>query len=171
VTVTVCVLVVVPAAFVAEYVIVVVPVGKKLPGGTPVRWTLTDPQSSLADALPSSLSPTIWPHEFVVTDTFGGTLSVGAVVALPITVMVCVHDAVPTLFVAVHSIDVTPLGKGSERASPSLRSLVTVTFGPVVVGVPISAAVAVYEHPLLAVNDLFDGQLIVGASEDVTVMS
>jgi hypothetical protein len=43
--------------------------------------------------------------------------------------------------------------------------------GPVVVGVPISLVVAVYEHPFVAVNDLLDGQLIVGASFDVTVIN
>src|ERR1043165_1102516 len=116
----------------------VVPVGKKLPDGTPVRLTFTFPQSSVAVAVPSSLSPTTWPHESVLTVTLGGTFSVGGLVALPITVMDCVHDALPMSFVAVHSINVTPLGNGSDSANPSLRSLVTVTLGPVVVGVPIS---------------------------------
>jgi hypothetical protein len=52
----------------------------------------------------------------------------------------------------------------------SLRRLVSVTPGPVVLGVPISAVVAVYEQPELAVNDLLAGQVMVGASADVTVI-
>ena len=58
-TVTVCVPVVtLPAASVAVYVIVVVPTGKTLPAGTPVRTIVTAPELSVAVAVPSSASVT-----------------------------------------------------------------------------------------------------------------
>jgi hypothetical protein len=100
----------------------------------------------------------------------GGVSRVGSSVSFPTTVILWLHDAEPTPLVAVHSMNVTPAGYGAVKANPSLRSLVTTTPGPVVVGVPISASVAVYVHPLLEVNVLLDGQLMVGASSDVTTI-
>src|SRR5690349_25166769 len=56
-TVTVCVACVeLPAASVAVYVIVVIPVGKMLPAGTPVLTTVTLPVLSAVIGLPISAS-------------------------------------------------------------------------------------------------------------------
>jgi hypothetical protein len=57
---------------------VVVPVGKKFPGGTPLRVIVTLPGEqlfpvSVASAVPNWLSSTICPHAFVVTETGPGT--------------------------------------------------------------------------------------------------
>jgi hypothetical protein len=65
--------------------IVVVPVGKIKPAGTPVRVIVTDPPHaplSVALAVPSSSSNTAV-HDEVVTFTFPGTVSTGGVVSLP----------------------------------------------------------------------------------------
>ena len=65
------------------------------------------------------------------------------------------------------------------RARPSSRTAHGLLTGqaspggdaaPVVIGVPISAAVAVYSHPFGAVNVLLLGQLIVGVSFEVTTI-
>ena len=110
-----------PDASVAVYVTMVVPVGKtKLsqvrfgsPGtgqgtlGIPVRLIVTvEPQLpplSSAVATNCSSSSKI-EHWLVLVTMFGGVVSVGAVVSLPITVMICVQDAVPTALVAVQVI-------------------------------------------------------------------
>src|ERR1051325_4332724 len=64
----------------------VVPTGKLLPEGTPVRVTVTDvEQPSLAVALPSVASLITTPHEGapgpVLTVTFGGAVIIGSVVS------------------------------------------------------------------------------------------
>src|SRR5262249_36236060 len=61
-TMTLCVAVaVLPDASRAVYVITVVPTGKKLPAGTPVRVTFTV-QLSVAVGVPNSVSPTTTPQ-------------------------------------------------------------------------------------------------------------
>ena len=64
-------------------------------------------------------------------------------------------------------------------ARPSLRTAHGLLTGqaspggdarPVVVGVPISAAVAVYSQPFVELNVLLLGQLIVGVSFEVTMI-
>jgi hypothetical protein len=95
---------------------VVVPVGKKLPGGTPLRETVGVPQSSDAVGVPNWLSPTICPQLLVVTLTSGGAVIVGGVVSEPdvVIVIVCVQDACrPPSSVAVQAIVVVPTGYGS----------------------------------------------------------
>jgi hypothetical protein len=72
----------------------------------------TVPQSSSAVATPNS-SSNVAVQVLVVAETSGGTVSVGGVVSVPFTVIVWVQDADwPSLPVAVHSIVVTPTGKG-----------------------------------------------------------
>jgi hypothetical protein len=60
--------------------------------GTPVREMFTVPQSSSAVATPNS-SSRVTVQVLVVVDIFGGTVSVGGVVSVPVTVTVCVQDA------------------------------------------------------------------------------
>lgn len=79
---------------------------------------------------------------------------------MSLTVTVCSQDALPELFVAVQVTVVVPARNGSLMSLSSLRVAVTVTFSPVVVGVP-RATVA--WHELSAVAVLLAGQLIVGA--------
>ena len=109
----------------------------------------------------------------MLVTVFAGVVSVGAVVSLPITVMICVQDAVPTAFVAVQVIVVWPAGNGSVSARPSPLTPHGALSGqaspggdaaPLVTGVPISAAVAVYVHPFVELNVLLTGQLIAGMS-------
>ena len=93
-TVTVCAAVVVwLKASVAEYVIVVVPTGKLFPDGTPVRVVESAPwQLSFALAVPRVASLTTAPQdaapEPVLTVTFAGGVTVGAVVSTTLTVRV-----------------------------------------------------------------------------------
>src|ERR1051325_1078981 len=67
---------------------VVVPTGKRLPLGTPLRSTLTLPALSLAFAVPSCASVTTVPHVVafgpVFTVTFAGALIDGAMVSLTV---------------------------------------------------------------------------------------
>src|SRR5215207_2746495 len=107
-TVTVCVAVaVLPALSVAFQVTVVVPTGKKLPAGTPVRETLTEQPSSVASAVPNWASPTTRPQAPpllpVENVTSGGAVMVGGAASLPAaTVTVCVQESMrPVLSVAV----------------------------------------------------------------------
>ena len=111
-----------PDESVAVYVTTVVPVGKtKLshvrfgsPGtghatlGIPVRAIVTlEPHAPLSSAVATnSSSSSKTEHELVLVTMFAGTCSVGGVVSLPITVMICVQDAEPTAFVAVQVIAV-----------------------------------------------------------------
>ena len=96
---------------------VVVPTGKKLPAGTPVRETLSDAgQLSSVVGVPSSVSPTTTPQLPVVspgveTVTSGGAVMVGAVVSFTVTVTVCWQLAVrPSESVAVQVMVVVPAG-------------------------------------------------------------
>jgi hypothetical protein len=107
-TVTTCVAdPVLPWASVAEYVSVVVPTGKKLPEGTPLRVTAPTPgQLSVAEPVPSVTSRllTVTPHEVapepVKSVTGPGAVTTGGV--LSTTVTFCVAVAVfPDLSVAV----------------------------------------------------------------------
>src|SRR6266404_419957 len=99
---------------------IVVPVGKTklshvLPGspgigqatlGTPVRVISTEAvQLSVAVATPSS-SSSVAVQLSVVAFTFGGTVSVGGVLSVAITVIFCVQEALPMLLVAVQVINV-----------------------------------------------------------------
>lgn len=176
-----------PAASVAVYVTIVVPVGKtKLSHrrfgswgvghanvGTPERLIDTVPQLSEAVATPSS-SSSVAVHELVVAVTSGGTLRVGGVLSAPDDVIVidCAQEATrPESSVAVQVIVVVPTGYGSAvRFRSSLRLLVIVTLLPVAVGEPISPAVRVLPLQSVAGKLLFDGHEIVGASGDVTIM-
>src|SRR5215203_3508668 len=67
---------------------VVVPTGKLLPDGTPVRLMLTLPELSFAVAVPSCPSETTAPHVVapapVFTVTLAGALTVGATVSLTV---------------------------------------------------------------------------------------
>src|SRR5215212_345515 len=67
---------------------VVVPAGKMLPGGTPLRATLTLPVLSAAVAVPRSASLTTALHEVaaapVLAVTFAGAVIVGATVSLTV---------------------------------------------------------------------------------------
>ena len=78
---------------------VVVPTGNTLLLGTPVRSTLTLPELSLALAIPSCASVTTVPHVVafgpVVTVTFAGALTDGAIVSLTVieTVAAALVDA------------------------------------------------------------------------------
>ncbi len=142
--------------------------------GTPVRVIVTDDAQllSVAVATPSSSSSSI-EHELVKTDTSGGACSTGGVVSEPaptVTVILCVQDATrPMSSVAVQVMVVRPAGNGSVNGRSSLLRLVMVTPVPVVVGVPMSAAVTVASHPETAVNVLSLGHVMVGASGDVTI--
>src|ERR1051325_2064837 len=103
---------------------IVVPVGNTklshirvgLPGigqltiGIPVRVMFTVPQLVFAEATPSSSSSRA-EQEFVVTDTLGGTVSVGGELSVPVTVTVCGQDTVcVSTSDAVQVIVVTPTG-------------------------------------------------------------
>src|SRR5437588_10893456 len=78
-TVTFCVAVaVLPVESVAVYVIVLVPTGKKLPVGTPVRLTLTAPQPLLVVGVPKVASATAIPHA-VAADPVFTLIGAGAV--------------------------------------------------------------------------------------------
>ena len=72
---------------------VVVPTGKTLPDGTPVRVTESEPaQLSLALPVPSVALLTIVPHDVapgpVLTVTFAGAVTTGGVVSTTFTVRV-----------------------------------------------------------------------------------
>src|SRR6185369_11913517 len=91
ITVTVCVSSVkLPTRSVARYVTVVVPTGKTLPAGTPVRVTTTPAQLSLAVAVPSVALLTTVPHEVapgpVETVTSFGAVIVGGMFGFSLTV-------------------------------------------------------------------------------------
>ena len=91
--------------------IVVVPFGKTLPAGTPLRVTVALPQLSLAVAVPSVASLTTVSQEVapapVLTVTSAGAVTVGGVVST--TGTVCVAVAVlPAASVAVHVTVVSP---------------------------------------------------------------
>jgi hypothetical protein len=80
-------------------VIVVVPIGKKLPEGAPLRViNITPEQLSLAVAIPSAASLTTIPHDAapdpVYAVTAAGAAIVGGMVSVTITVCVCV-DVIP----------------------------------------------------------------------------
>jgi hypothetical protein len=107
-TVTTCVAdPVLPCASVAEYVSVVVPTGKMLPEGTPLRVTAPTPgQLSVAEPVPSVVSrlltvtPQIVAPGPVKRVTAAGGVTIGTV--LSTTVTVCVAKAVlPEASVAV----------------------------------------------------------------------
>lgn len=163
---------------------IVVPVGKTKFAGTPVREIDTEPELqvppvSVAVAIPSS-SSRVAVHEDVVTDTLGGTVSVGGVVSAPApacTVTVCEHEATLPLVlsVAVQVITVVPTGNGSLRGRPSLRTAATTTLPSdgFVVGVPIVAAETVASQvPSGAVTVTFAGHEIVtgGRSPEATIV-
>ena len=73
-------------------VTVVVPTGKKFPGGTPLRLIETAPQLSLAEAVPRVASLTTTPHPVapgpVPAFTSGGAVIVGGVVSTTVTAAV-----------------------------------------------------------------------------------
>src|SRR5215216_2710247 len=152
---------------------VVVPVGKMKPAGTPVRMTVTEPlhaPSSVASATPNSSSSNA-EHDEVVTLTFAGTVRTGGVVSAPlpaITVTFCTHDATLPLrsSVAVHVMVVRPAGNGSVKGRSSLLRVVTVTSSEgLVVGVPIVAAGIVASHaPPAALKVTLAGHEIVTGS-------
>src|SRR4051794_10523271 len=119
-TVTVCVAVeTLPAASVAVYVIVVVPTGKTLPAGTPVRTIVTDPALSVADALPSSASVTTIEVTPVATCriTAGGTIRTGFSVSTTVTFWVTTVW-LPKTSMAVQVMVVTPIGKMFPAGTP-----------------------------------------------------
>jgi hypothetical protein len=67
---------------------VVVPTGKTLPAGTPLRAMLTPPALSVAVAVPSCASVTTAPHVVapapVLTVTFAGAFRTGRTVSLTV---------------------------------------------------------------------------------------
>jgi hypothetical protein len=138
-----------------------------------VRLIDTLPQLSLAVATPSS-SSSVAVHELVVAETSGGTFRVGATLSAPedVIVIVWTQDAMrPESSVADQVIVVVPTGYGSPvKFRSSLRRLLIVTLLPVAVGEPISPALRVLPSQSAAGKLLLDGQEIVGASGDVTVM-
>src|ERR1043166_686937 len=116
VTVTVCVsCAVLPTLSVTVYVIIVLPTGKILPTGTPVRVTTKPAQLSLAVAVPSVASLTNVPHELalgpVKAVTSAGASIVGMMLGLSFTLTVCVPVVVlPAESVAVYVTIVVPVG-------------------------------------------------------------
>jgi hypothetical protein len=87
---------------------VVLPTGKTLPAGTPMRVTTTPGQLSLAVAVPSveSRFATVTPHDDAFAPvnnvTSAGALIVGGIAGSSVTVIVCVPTVVsPEEFVAV----------------------------------------------------------------------
>jgi hypothetical protein len=110
----------------------VVPTGKRLPDGTPLRTTVALPQLSLALAVPSTESETKAAHEVapapVIMLTAGGATTVGATSSM--TVIVCDALAVlPAASVAV-SVRVRISGLAGEPAPPLLVSLTVTTGAP-----------------------------------------
>src|SRR5882724_12480944 len=103
-TVTLCVAEdVLPLPSVAVWVTMVVPTGKKLPAGTPLRVTVTE-QLSLAVAIPKTVSLTNAPHEVasgpVATVTSGGAVTVGGVWSTTVTIAMA-EFVTPRLSVAM----------------------------------------------------------------------
>src|SRR3982751_904389 len=90
----------------------VVPTGKMLPAGTPLRAILALPELSLEVAIPSCASVIIAPQVVapapVFTVTFAGALIVGAVTSFTINVVVAVL-VLPTASVAVIVIVCGPI--------------------------------------------------------------
>jgi hypothetical protein len=109
-------------------VIVVVPTGKTLSAGTPLRAILTLPALSVAVAVPSCVSVTttlqVVAPAPVFTVTFAGALIVGAVTSLTVNVTVVVAE-LPALSVAVSVIVCVP----TPTTVPASGLWVTVT-GP-----------------------------------------
>src|SRR5437868_10769042 len=100
---------------------VVVPMGKKLPAGTPVRVTCSAAgQLSSVVGVPNSVSPTTKPPHPVVSAgvsamTFGGAVMVGVVVSFMVMVTVCVQLTARSLeSVAVQVMVVVPAGYGAS---------------------------------------------------------
>src|SRR5438045_459044 len=78
--------------------------------GIPVRVMFTeDVQLSVAVATPSS-SSSVAEQLLVVAFTSGGTVSVGGEISTALTWIFCVQEALPTLLVAVHVMNVSPAG-------------------------------------------------------------
>src|SRR5207249_6550310 len=90
---------------------VVVPIGKRFPGGIPLELTLTPGQLSVAAALPSAVLETTVPDALVAaTVTFAGAMIIGR--SRSFTVTSWAADALlPEGSVAVHVTVVVPLGK------------------------------------------------------------
>ena len=109
-----------PAASVAVYVIVVVPTENTLPAGTPLRVVVTEPELSVAEALPSVASATDAAHAVaagpVPTVTFAGAVMVGAVVSA--TVTRCVALAVLSEVSVTVYVRVITRGLAGEPAPP-----------------------------------------------------
>src|SRR6266436_9000028 len=78
--------------------------------GTPVRVMFTEEvQLSVAVATPSS-SSSVAVQLLVVAFTSGGTVSAGASVSTALTWIFCVQEALPSVFVAVQVMKVSPAG-------------------------------------------------------------
>jgi hypothetical protein len=132
----------------------------------------TVPQSSSAVATPNS-SSNVAVQVLVVAETSGGTLSVGGVVSVPFTVIVWVQDADwPSLPVAVHSIVVTPTGKGLLNSAWLLYARLSLRL-PSIVALPefevaVPGSTGAGSHPVGELTVWFGGQLMDNVDDPLT---
>ena len=150
----------------------VVPTGKKLPAGTPLRAVVTE-QLSLAAAIPKTASLMNAPHDVasgpVAIVTAGGAVIFGGVSS--ITVTLCLPKAVlPLASVAVYVTTLVPTGKRLPAGTPS-RAIVTEQLS-LAVAAPSTASLMNVPHdvalgPVAVVNA--GGALTVGSVWSTTV--